>query len=154
LILPNQTFGSKVVFYGTERSAELLALGSGHTCGDCFLALPEENIAFLGDLAFFKRQPYMEDCDFAAWKNVLEEISQSNLETFVPGHGPVGKKADLLLLLQYLNALEDFIKQIKLAGGTAQDALTMPLPEPFDEWRHIGQHRFEDNVRFLFQHLS
>jgi cyclase len=154
LILPNQTFGSKVVFYGTQRSAELLALGNGHTSGDCFLALPEENIAFLGDLAFFKRQPYMEDCDFAAWKNVLEEISQSNLEIFVPGHGPVGKKADLLLLLQYLNALEDLIKQIKLAGGTAQDALTMPLPEPFDEWRHIGQHRFKDNVRFLFQHLS
>jgi glyoxylase-like metal-dependent hydrolase (beta-lactamase superfamily II) len=154
LILPNQTFGSKIVFYGTQRSAELLSLGSGHTPGDCFLALPDENIAFLGDLAFFKRQPYMEDCDFAAWKNVLEEISQSKLETFVPGHGPVGKKADLLLLLQYLNALEDLIKQTKLAGGSLENALRMPLPEPFVEWQHIGQHRFEDNVRFLFQHLS
>jgi cyclase len=154
LILPNQTFGSKIVFYGAERSAELLALGNGHTCGDCFLALPEENIAFLGDLAFFKRQPYMEDCDFAAWKNILDEISQSKLETFVPGHGPVGKKADLLLLLQYLNALEDLIKQTKLAGGSVENALSMPLPEPFGAWQHIGQHRFEDNVRFLFQHLS
>ncbi len=154
LILPNQTFGNKIVFYGSKRSAELLALGNGHTSGDCFLALPEENIAFLGDLAFFKRQPYMEDCDFTAWKNILDEISQSNLETFVPGHGPVGTKTDLLLLLQYLNALEDLIKQTKLAGGSVENALSMPMPEPFDEWRHIGQHRFEDNVRFLFQHLS
>ena len=154
LILPNQTFGSKIVFYGTQRSAELLALGSGHTSGDCFLALPEENIAFLGDLAFFQRQPYLEDCDFAAWKNILEEISQSKLETFVPGHGPVGKKADLRLLLQYLNAMEELVKHVKQAGGSLEDALSKHLPEPFGEWQHTGQHRFEDNVRFLFQHLE
>jgi cyclase len=153
LKLPNQTFESKMVFYGSRRSADLLALGNGHTCGDCFLALPEEKIAFLGDLAFFKRQPYMEDCDFTAWKNILEEISQSKLETFVPGHGPIGKKADLLLLLQYLNALEDLIRQVKQAGGSLEDALIAPLPEPFVEWQHTGQHRFEDNVRFLFQNL-
>jgi glyoxylase-like metal-dependent hydrolase (beta-lactamase superfamily II) len=151
LKLPNQTFESKVVFYGSQRSADLLALGNGHTSGDCFLALPEEKIAFLGDLAFFKRQPYLEDCDFTAWKNILEEIRQSKLETFIPGHGPVGKKTDLLLLLQYLNALEDLVVQVKQAGGSPEDALDIPLPEPFVEWQHTGQHRFEDNVRFLFQ---
>jgi len=154
LILPNQTFGNKVIFYGTNRSAELLALGNGHTCGDCFLALPDERIAFLGDLAFFERQPYMEDCDFAAWKNILEEISQSKLETFVPGHGPVGNKNDLRLLLQYLNVLEDLIKSVKQTGGSVEDALRISLPDPFVEWQHTGQHRFEDNIRFLFQHLS
>jgi Metallo-beta-lactamase superfamily. len=154
LILPNQTFGSKVIFYGTQRFAELIALGNGHTCGDCFLSLPEERIAFLGDLAFFNRQPYMEDCDFGAWKNILEEISQSKLKTFVPGHGPVGKKSDLLLMLQYLNALENLIVRVKQAGGSLEDALKVPLPEPFVGWQHAGHHRFEDNVRFLFKHLS
>lgn len=151
LKLPNQTFESKIVFYGSQRSADLLALGNGHTSGDCFLVLPEEKIAFLGDLAFFRRQPYLEDCDFTAWKNILEEISQSKLKTFIPGHGPVGKKTDLLLLLQYLNALEELVVQVKQAGGSLEDALEISLPEPFVEWQHTGQHRFEENVRFLFQ---
>lgn len=154
LKLPNQTFERKIVFYGSQRCADLLALGNGHTSGDCFLALPEEKIGFLGDLAFFKRQPYLEDCDFTAWKNILEEIGQSKLEIFVPGHGPVGKKNDLLLLLQYLNTLEELVTQVKQVGGTAEDALHRPLPEPFVEWQHTGQHRFEDNIRFLFQCIS
>jgi cyclase len=154
LKLPTQTFGSKLVFYGSRRSADLLALGNGHTSGDCFLTLPAEKIAFLGDLAFFRRQPYLEDCDLIAWKNILEEIGQSRLETFVPGHGPVGKKADLLTLLQYLNTLEELVSQVKQAGGSLEEALKIPMPQPFIEWQYAGHHRFEDNVRFLFQYIS
>jgi cyclase len=154
LKLPNQTFEDKIVFYGNQRSAQLLALGEGHTRGDCFLVLPEEKIAFLGDLAFFHRQPYLQDCDFLGWKNILEEIQKSEIETFIPGHGPVGQKADLLLLSQYLNALEKLVDQVQSVNGTLDDALAQTMPDPFSQWQRSGRHRFEDNVRFLFQYLS
>ncbi len=149
LRLPNQTFDGRLVLHGTGRTAELLTSGPGHTPSDCFLVLEAERIAFLGDLAFFQQQPFMGSCDPQAWKGQLEELEQSDFETFVPGHGPVGTKADVTLQKEYITALEKLVAQVIESGGSVEDALQLSLPEPFDAWSSSIA-RFEANVRFLY----
>jgi cyclase len=153
LCVPNQTFDGKVVFHGTWRRAELLTYGSGHTSSDCFLVLPEEHLAFAGDLAFFQSHPFMGSSDPQAWSEVLERLEQSDIDTFVPGHGPVGTKADISLVRQYVTALEQLAAQVVESGGSADDAARQPIPAPFDAWSS-GVLRFERNMRFLHQRLS
>jgi cyclase len=152
--LPEQTFDGKLVFHGTLRTAELLTMGKGHTSSDCYLVLPEERVAFLGDLAFFQCQPYMGDCDPEAWKAQLEDMERSDVETFVPGHGPVGTKADIALEREYIKALEDVVSRIVARGGTVEDALQQPLPDPFGAWISAGRDLFETNVRSSYRRLS
>lgn len=153
LRLPNQTFEGKLVFHGTQRTAELVTLGSGHTSSDCFLILPAENIAFIGDLAFFQCQPFMAHSDLQAWVAQLEKMEQSDIETFVPGHGPLGTKADLALQREYIIVIEELVAGVIEAGGSVDEALQQPLPQPFDAWSsNIA--RFEANIRSLYQRLS
>ena len=47
---PNLTFAEHLAFHGTERSVELIAFVGGHSESDVVLFLPQEGIAFMGDL--------------------------------------------------------------------------------------------------------
>ncbi len=154
LHFPIQTFDGELIFHGTRRVAELRTRGCGHTSSDCFLVLPAEKIAFMGDLAFFQCQPFMVYSDPEAWKAQLNEMEQSDIETFVPGHGPLGTKEDIALQCRYIAVLEEMVGRIVKEGGTVEEALQQNLPEPFDMWLSGGMARFEANVRSTYERLS
>jgi len=151
--LPNQTFKGKIVFHGTQRSAELIDTGKGHTKSDCLLRLSQDSIAFIGDIGFFQGQPFMAYGFPSKWLALLEELLAWDIETFVPGHGQVGSKDDLELEARYIRLLEDMVHRVVQAGGTVEDALQETLPPPFDAWQVIGQ-SFEYNVRASFKRHS
>jgi len=151
--IPNQTFEGKIIFHGSQRSAELIATGKGHTLSDCLLRLPQEQVAFIGDIGFFQSQPFMPYGFPDAWVALLKEMAGWDIDTFVPGHGPVGSKTDLALEADYILALEALVGQVVQAGGSVNDALRQTLPEPFATWQVVG-HRFEANVRAAFKRQS
>jgi cyclase len=154
LRLPHLTFDGSLVFHGSGRTAELRTAAPGHTACDAYLVLADERITFLGDLGFFACQPFMVFCDPEAWAAQLQAMEASDIETFVPGHGPVGSKTDLLLLRQYLVALDQMVARVIAAGGSVEDALEEPLPAPFEGWLHGGMARFEANVWSAYERLS
>jgi cyclase len=145
--LPNQTFDGTIVFYGSQRSVELATTGKGHTESDCILRLPQERIVFIGDLGFFQAQPFMASCSPPEWLKILDEMAGWEIETFVPGHGPLGGKTDLARQAAYIRALEDMVRGVVQDGGSIEDALRQSLPEPFRAWQMVGASRFESNVR-------
>ena len=154
LRFPDQTFEGGLVFHGTRRTAELSTQGRGHTASDCYLVLSADKVAFIGDLGFFQCQPFMVYCDPHAWIAQLESMEQWDVETFVPGHGPLGTKADLALQKQYIQVLDESAARVIQAGGAVEDALQQPLPPPFDAWQMGGMNRFEANVRSAYKRLS
>ena len=89
---PNVTFARRLVFYGTERWAELIAYEGGHSESDAVLYLPAEGILFMGDLFFVGNHPYLSGGDPDQVIRILETVSGFNPETLVPGHGPVGRR--------------------------------------------------------------
>lgn len=151
--LPNQIFDGKIVFHGTTRSAELIATGKGHTQSDCILLLQKDRIAFIGDLGFFQSQPFMPYGFPREWLANLDDMTNWKIKTFIPGHGPLGTKKDILLEAQYIRALDGMVKKVIRRGGALKDALKQTLPPPFNEWQLIGS-RFEANVRGSFKRQS
>jgi glyoxylase-like metal-dependent hydrolase (beta-lactamase superfamily II) len=149
-ILPNQTFEGKIVFYGARRSAELIATDKGHTESDCILKLPQDRVAFIGDLGFFQSQPFMPYSSPPDWLALLDDLAGWDIDAFVPGHGPVGSKADVALEARYIRALEDLVQRVVQAGGAVEDALGQTLSPPFDSWQVVGR-RFEANVRASYE---
>jgi glyoxylase-like metal-dependent hydrolase (beta-lactamase superfamily II) len=150
---PDLTFDGELVFYGTRRTVEVHSVAPGHTASDIYLILPEDRIVFMGDLGFFQCQPFMVFCDPLAWKAHLARMEHTDFETFVPGHGPLGTRADLTLQRQYIQALEELVGQAIQKGLSAEETVERPLPAPFDAWLHGSMGRWEANVMSMHERL-
>ncbi len=151
---PEQTFSGKLVFHGSRRRAELVEVAPGHTASDAYLLLPEDRVVFMGDLGFLQSQPFMVYCDPQAWVAELERMEQFDVDVFVPGHGPLGTKADLALQRQYITLLEQLVAQSIRDGLTVEEVLERTLPVPFDAWLHGSMGRWEGNVRSSYERQS
>jgi glyoxylase-like metal-dependent hydrolase (beta-lactamase superfamily II) len=114
--------------------------------------LPEERIAFMGDLLFIDCHPYLMDGDPWEWAQVLERIEALPIETAVPGHGPIGGAKDLPLVRRYIIELEKLAAEVIDSGGTLEDSAHSQVPRPFDTWRMSSF--FSPNMRFLHKRLE
>jgi glyoxylase-like metal-dependent hydrolase (beta-lactamase superfamily II) len=154
LRLPTWTFSGQLGFHGTRRRAALIEVAPAHTVHDLYLLLPEDRIAFIGDLGFFQCQPYMAVCDPQAWIDEIEKLEQSDIETFVPGHGPLGTKADLVLQKQYIAMLRELVAEAISEGLSAEDLVQRDPPQPFQSWLYGGMLRWETNIRSMYDRLG
>ena len=146
---PNVTFAERLAFHGTERSAELMAFGGGHTQSDALLYLPAEGILFMGDLLFVGCHPYLGGGDPDEMTRILETVSGFNPKTLVPGHGPVGTPDDLRLLSQYIGVLDKLARKMVKDGETEAKVTAIAVPEPFGKWEYRSF--FTDSMRFFYQ---
>lgn len=150
LRLPQQTFEGRLVFRGSRRTAELITYGGGHTESDAILYLPDDRLAFLGDLLFVGSHPLLRQGDPDEWLRILGEIAQLDAGTFVGGHGPLGTIEDVRLIERYIPALQALAAEVVAAGGSSDDAAAQPIPEPFAHLRDV-MFTFSSNMRFLHQ---
>lgn len=151
--LPDLTFDGRLTFHGSRRTVEVHTVAPGHTASDVYLLLPEDRICFMGDLGFFQSQPFMAFCDPEAWMAWLALAEAFDVETFVPGHGPVGTKADLARQREYIAALEEMVARMLAEGGSVEEALAQRLPG-FEAWIAASPPRWEANVRSAYERQS
>ncbi|MBW3112685.1 MBL fold metallo-hydrolase [Bacillus sp. MCCB 382] len=103
LTLPNETFKEKKILQGTDRRAKLFTLGGGHSFCDSMLYLPEEKVIFTGDLVFVQCHPtFFDETDPISWIDILQAIKELDIETVIPGHGPIGTREDIDAMIHYL----------------------------------------------------
>jgi len=148
IILPDIVFSDSLWLVGTARSVKLEEFKNGHTGSDIVLYLPNEQIAFMGDLLFVKRHPWLCDGDPANWQLTLKKwCDNPNVKTFLPGHGPVCDKEGVKTLCDYLGKMQE----IAAAANTdsLQSRLLMqPIPSPYQNW--YFNKFYESNMKYLF----
>lgn len=83
--LPTVTFEDSLVLSGTERRVILKAMPNGHSEGDLVLYLPDDRIAFMGDLLFVGRHPWLPDGNPDRHAEILRQVHEWNLDAVVPG---------------------------------------------------------------------
>jgi cyclase len=68
--------------------------------------IPKDRILFMGDIAFFGVTPLNGSGFIEDWIKVCDRtLADESVETIVPGHGPVGGKAQLQEMRGYLELL-------------------------------------------------
>ncbi|MGG3561874.1 MBL fold metallo-hydrolase [Neobacillus rhizosphaerae] len=103
LVLPQQTFSNEMMFQGSKRSAQLFTLGGGHSYCDAVLYIPEDKVAFMGDLLFVGTPPtFFDESNPENWIQILRQIEEMDIATAIPGHGPVGTKGDIQQVIEYI----------------------------------------------------
>jgi cyclase len=99
---PNLTFDGRMTLFLGDRRIELMHLGTAHTVDDVLIYLPKEKVLFAGDVAFHYVTPLAFEGHISGWIRVIDAIESMDVETIVPGHGPVGDTSDLHEMRDYL----------------------------------------------------
>ena len=92
----------------------------GHTPGQVAVHVPEERVVFTGDTVFSECQTWLMTSDIDQWVEALETIGQLDVDSVVPGHGPVTTKMYLAtqrsVLLEWKTAVAEAV-----ANGWSRD---------------------------------
>jgi len=152
IVPPDITFTKKIVLSGTERTIELVAPGHGHSESDLVLFLPEEGILFAGDLVFYKMHPYTGEGDPYNWLKILKTMQSWNINTVVPGHGPVEDASCLKVMVEYLVMLDKTAQNLLDEGISPDFAEEMPVPKLYEDW-DFGNF-FAGSVKFMMTYVA
>jgi cyclase len=111
----------------------LLHFAPAHTSGDLIIYLPDQKIAFTGDITV-TRLPYplihLEDQGSSAgWIESMKGIVALNADTFVPGHGGTQTKPELQQRVANTAARRAKIKELVAQGKSLQE-IKKELGEP------------------------
>jgi len=101
----------------------------GHTGGDSVVFIPSASVVFGGDLFWNHTLPNLIDASTEPWINTLTEIlKRAPSATFVPGHGDVGKAADVEAFRGYLQDIRSMTEASAKAGKTGDDLSNAVMP--------------------------
>ena len=79
--------GSDAIARRARDAIRILHLGRAHTRGDSIVFVPEDRIAYLGEVFNFEELPYTRDSYLGEWLRTLEVAEALEADIFVPGHG-------------------------------------------------------------------
>ncbi|WP_198849985.1 MBL fold metallo-hydrolase [Alicyclobacillus sp. SO9] len=150
--MPTETFESKWSFQGTAREVQCHTLGGGHTASDSLLYLPNERICFVGDLIAIQNHMLVVDGDIHYWISILEKLNQWDIDTIVPGHGPVGGKQWISQAQVYLQHLLDQVNTLKQEGRSTKELSSTVMPEAYQEWS--AKELYTKNLQHLGENIS
>jgi glyoxylase-like metal-dependent hydrolase (beta-lactamase superfamily II) len=120
--LPTRTFeGSLDLRVGTKHVA-LIQVGPAHTRGDCLVVVPADRTVFSGDILFIDGTPIVWAGPIQNWIDACERILELDVDTIVPGHGPITTKRGVVAVRNYLVFIRSEARLRFDAGLSARDA--------------------------------
>ena len=147
MALPDYTFDDSLWLYGSKLNVKLVECRNGHTASDVVLLIPALGIAFMGDLLYTERHPWLSDGDVDGWRKSLRTFYEDRTyHTYLPGHGRVVGKGALKILYDYLG---DVQKMCDAAVTDSAQSALMNKPIP---WRYRGWYYgrfYQPNLQYL-----
>ena len=149
---PTQTFEGQLDLRVGAKEVRLLEVGPAHTRGDTLVYVPGDRVIFTGDILFIEGHPIMWSGPVGNWIRACETILRLDVETIVPGHGPITDKQGVARLKGYWEYLLREVRQRYEAGLSAQEAARdIPL-DAYAAWS--DPERVVVNVASIYRELS
>ena len=156
--LPQQTFSTSQKLQANGEIVMLQYFQPAHTDTDIYIHFQKANVIHMGDIFFNGFYPVIDastggkiDGMIVAADKVLP-LADNNTK-IVPGHGPLGNKADLTKYRGMLVVARDRVQKLKTAGkSTDEIAASKPLADLDPVWGH-GMLSSEIFVRMIYSAL-
>jgi cyclase len=141
--LPQQTFSSSRKLQANGEIVMLQYFQPAHTDTDIYIHFEQANVIHMGDTFFNGFYPVIDTSTggkvngiIVAADNILS-LADNNTK-IVPGHGPLGNKADLTKSRDMLVVARDRVQKLKTAGKSAEEiAASKPLADFDPVWGHM-----------------
>lgn len=152
LRLPTLTYQDRMTLHLGQREVHLLHLGRAHTRGDTLVYLPQEKVLFAGDVVCVHVVSGPPDAYVTGWLRVLDRVRELDVETVVPGHGPVADRRALAEMRELLSTLRREARKAFREGlPPAEAARRLKLGGYFGQW--AGQERIPTYMERLYMEL-
>ena len=120
--LPTRTFQDRLDLEVGGRLVELIEVGPAHTAGDVIAYVPDARTVYTGDILFIGGTPIVWAGPLTNWINACDLMLGMDVETVVPGHGPLTDKAGIVQVRDYLSFVQHEASARFEAGMDAWDA--------------------------------
>jgi glyoxylase-like metal-dependent hydrolase (beta-lactamase superfamily II) len=141
--LPQQTFSSSQRLRANGEIVMLQYLQPAHTDTDIYIHFQQANVIHMGDTFFNGFYPVIDTSTGGKVNGMLAAAGEilslaDNNTKIVPGHGPLGNKADLTKSRDMLVVARDRVQKLKTAGKSAEEiAASKPLADLDPVWGHM-----------------
>jgi cyclase len=152
LALPDETFSGELNLRVGERELSLLEVGPAHTRGDTLVHVPADRVLFSGDILFSEAHPIAWAGPVSNWIAACDRILAMDVETIVPGHGPLAGPDAVRELKAYFEYLYEQARGCHAQGMTALEAARSIALERWADWGE-GE-RLVVNIANIYAELS
>ncbi len=154
---PTRTFSGRLGLEVAGREVELIEVGPAHTRGDLLVHVPDAKTMFTGDILFIRGTPIVWAGPLSNWIAACDLMLGMDLETIVPGHGPLTDRAGVSAVRDYLAFVEAEATARHDAGMDAFEAAreisaAIGADSPFADWGEAG--RIAVNVETVYRTLD
>ncbi|PRZ44022.1 glyoxylase-like metal-dependent hydrolase (beta-lactamase superfamily II) [Antricoccus suffuscus] len=131
---------------------QLIQVGPAHTAGDIIAYVPSAKTLYAGDILFIGGTPIAWAGPLQRWIDACDLMLGLDVETVVPGHGPVTDKSGIIANRDYLSFVQEKATEAFHKGVTAQDAARNMDLGKFAELNERG--RVVQNVLNVYHQLD
>jgi glyoxylase-like metal-dependent hydrolase (beta-lactamase superfamily II) len=149
---PTETFAGTLTIPIGGRDVILHEVGPAHTRGDILTYLPDARTVFTGDIVFNQSHPIAWTGPIQNWIDACNLILSWNVETVVPGHGPVSDKSCVIAMRDYFEFVMRETTARFNAGMSWKDAAWDIVLDGFSGW--LDRERIVTNVSTAYRELS
>jgi glyoxylase-like metal-dependent hydrolase (beta-lactamase superfamily II) len=154
---PTRTFDQRLELDVGGRVVELIEVGPAHTAGDTIVHVPDAATVYTGDILFIGGTPIVWAGPLANWVAACDLMLDLDVDTVVPGHGPLTDTAGIVAVRDYLSFVDAEATSRHDAGMDAFDAARdigrlLGADERFGDWGEFG--RIAVNVETVYRSLD
>ncbi len=149
LTLPTRTFERELSLRVGGKRVDLVEVGPAHTGGDVIVHVPADKTVFTGDILFVGGHPVLWAGPVGNWIKACDLILSWDVETVVPGHGPITDKSGVRAMKQYFEYLRGEARKRFDAGLSFEEAARDIDLRPFAGW--TDAERIVVNVHALYR---
>ena len=138
--LPSITFNDSMQAWHNGDSLDLVHFDPAHTDTDIYIHFHKANVLHMGDTWFNGFYPFIDEATGGKIGGMIDaskkglEIADNDTK-IIPGHGPLGSRADLQRYHDMLSAVRDKVAALKTSGANEQEAIAKKPTTDFDaDW--------------------
>ncbi len=135
--LPVITFADGVAFYNGDEAIHVVHVPPAHTDGDAIVHFTKANTIHMGDTFFNGRYPFFDLSSGGSFEGVIRAVNSAlayvnDSTKVIPGHGPLGGKAELVAYRDVLTKIRDRIAVLIKQGKTREQVIAAKPSAEFD----------------------
>ena len=150
--MPTLTFEGELRRRVGSKTVRLIQVGPAHTRGDVLVYVPADRTLFTGDMLFINGHPIIWAGPVGNWIKACQLMLDLDVETVVPGHGPVTDKNGVRAVKNYFEAIQGEARRRYDAGMTAEQAARDIKLSDYADWGD-GE-RIAVNVATLYREFA
>jgi cyclase len=153
--LPEKTFRESRQVGMNGESVSLVYVPPAHTDSDIYIHFEKANVLQAGDIFFNGTYPYIDSgtggsvSGMIAGLTKLLAVADSDTK-IVPGHGPLGGRADLLRFREMLSIVRERLEKFKSSGKPVEEVIAAKPLDDLDAAWGKGLNNSDTFVRIAY----